>query len=499
MNPPRKIPVNELRPGMTVVAISGFSNDYATLSSRHIVKLKEEFSGAQADVKRRSQPMSVSVPELAPFDELVRIKNIPTGWPKQPITQELLAQLHGRGFRAFEVTGNGSELPLAPTAPAPAKPAAPAAAKPTAPAAANPTAPAAAKPAPAAAPAAPAVAKTAAPQENPRIAKARQFVESITQATEQREESRGVVEELLDKGRLGKVDPSGLKNTINQILDSNTAASIQAITGLVQDDDTYAHGSELASLFMEVQSALSDLARKSAEREEVNRKGRELIMMAGFMHDIGNCKVSKEILDSPKGFAPGSPELLELYSHVDHGARILTDLGMDGLIVNIAHYHHVKKNTAATNSYPNVPFDQLHNMTRLVAIIEVYLALVTHRPYRRGRTPAKAVEIITESSGKDFDEGMTRLFLQVMGRYPVGSLVRMNTGDVAFVIGQSARAADRPIVAMIENAKGEPLTHHTMVDMMSNLTLKVKEALDPFDHFTQSGRTPYEAFANLKL
>jgi len=267
----------------------------------------------------------------------------------------------------------------------------------------------------------------------------------------------------------------------------------------VQDDDTYAHGSELASLFMEVQSALSDLARKSAEREEVNRKERELIMMAGFMHDIGNCKVPKEILDSPKGFAPGSPELMQLYSHVDHGARILTDLGMDGLIVNIAHYHHVKKNTAAANSYPNVPFDQLHNMTRLVAIIEVYLALVTHRPYRRGRTPAKAVEIIAESSGKDFDEGMTRLFLQVMGRYPVGSLVRMNTGDVAFVIGQSARAADRPIVAMIENAKGEPLTHHTMVDMMSNLTLKVKEALDPFEHFTQSGRTPYEAFAGLKL
>ena len=156
MNQPRKVQVNELRPGMTVMAISSFSNDYATLSSRHIVKLKEEFATAQADVKRRSQPLTVPVTDLAPFDELIRIKNLPTGWPKQAITPEYLTQLHGRGFRTFEVTGDGAALPAAQPAPAAPKPAA--------------AAPAAA---PKPAPAAPAVAKPAAPQENPRITKAR--------------------------------------------------------------------------------------------------------------------------------------------------------------------------------------------------------------------------------------------------------------------------------------------------------------------------------------
>ncbi|MDH4248970.1 MAG: hypothetical protein OEW39_14270, partial [Deltaproteobacteria bacterium] len=264
MNQPRKIPVSDLKPGMVVTAISGFSNDYATLSSRHIVKLKEEFGQAQADVKRRSQPLTIPVTDLTPFDELIRIKNLPGGWPKQAITAELLTQLHGRGFRTFEVTGEGTALPPAQAAAPVAKPAAPAAAPVVKPAA------------PAAAPA----AKPAAPQENPRITKARQFVESITQAVEHREESRAIVEELLDKGRVGKIDTTGVKHSIQQILSGNTSSSIQAITGLVQDEDTYAHGSELASLFMEVQSALSDLARKTTDREEVNRKERELILMA---------------------------------------------------------------------------------------------------------------------------------------------------------------------------------------------------------------------------
>ena len=75
----------------------------------------------------------------------------------------------------------------------------------------------------------------------------------------------------------------------------------------------------------------------------------------------------KEILDSKERFAVDSPEMAQMRSHPVHSRQILTDMGMSKSIVNVASYHHVKKDTSLPNSYPDVPFDDVMPVTRLAA------------------------------------------------------------------------------------------------------------------------------------
>jgi HD-GYP domain-containing protein (c-di-GMP phosphodiesterase class II) len=122
--------------------------------------------------------------------------------------------------------------------------------------------------------------------------------------------------------------------------------------------------------------------------------------------------------------------------------------------------HHVQ---VSGNGYPHKPLGwDLHRHTRIVAVADVYDAMTTARSYRREPlAPGKALRFIHKMGGKIFDPIVVKAFIRAIGLYPVGSAVKLDTGELAVVVRQNpdVHHAHRPVVVRIgpDGPEREPL------------------------------------------
>jgi hypothetical protein len=187
-------------------------------------------------------------------------------------------------------------------------------------------------------------------------------------------------------------------------------------------------------------------------------------------------------------------------NHTTYGARILTEMGSNSITVNVAHFHHVKRDATLFTSYPNVPYDQVLPITRLASIVDVYQALIGRRKYKKNWVPGKAIEYVRKLRGTEFEDRMLDSFVDALGIYPVGSLVRLSTNELAFVLSIGPKDhSDRPVVAVVENAQGELLSHHTLVDLMVEADIRVEEVIDHYEHYNKTEDQAFEIFQSIRI
>lgn len=141
----------------------------------------------------------------------------------------------------------------------------------------------------------------------------------------------------------------------------------------------------------------------------------ENVAKAAPMHDLGKIAVDDSILRKPGKFTP--EEFEEMKKHSEKGAEIIGQLLEDvedeefvQIAKNVAHYHHEKWNG---EGYPkhlageNIPME-----ARIMALADVFDALVSKRCYKEKMDYERAFSIIEESSGSHFDPKLTEIFLQ---------------------------------------------------------------------------------------
>jgi len=130
-----------------------------------------------------------------------------------------------------------------------------------------------------------------------------------------------------------------------------------------------------------------------------------------LLHDLGKVRIPKEILVKPGAFT--DEERQEMQRHPSEGARII--LGRDVRLevpAIVAYEHHIMLNGAG---YPSLHYSRpTHIASRLVHVCDVYDALCTNRPYRGAWTSDKALGLIEEETGDDFDPQFARPFVQMM-------------------------------------------------------------------------------------
>ncbi|HKJ00730.1 MAG TPA: HD domain-containing phosphohydrolase [bacterium] len=470
MNPqPRKVKAAELAPGMTLHGVTGFSAEYGYLDSTLIAFLRERFPGAACDVLRKGARQQLTVEALAPLDELRGLTPVPDTAGLAPLDAPAAQVLRERGLREFLVTGEGT----------------PTAEPPSAPAAAASTG----------AGQAPAAVSGGQAARRERVTQARAFLEQVGLGAERREHASELVQDLFSQGRAGKYTTKPAEQAVDEIVSQGLSGAMGAIAGLKGSDQTYAHCVDTSVIFQE---AYADILRHQGTEitEDVVRR----TLLAGFCHDIGKSKVPKEILDSTKRFERDSEEMRIMRSHAAYGAEILTDLGMSKATINVAHYHHVKVDTSLPASYPEqARWEDVLPITRLAAVVDVYQALIGKRSYKKNWVPGKAVEYLKGLRDKEFDPQMLDYFLRVIGLYPIGSLVRLSTGEKAFVVSIGDDVLDRPVVAVVENAQGELLRQHPLIDLMVTPDLSVEEVVDHYEHYSESEDQAFRIFSSLNV
>lgn len=171
------------------------------------------------------------------------------------------------------------------------------------------------------------------------------------------------------------------------------------------------------------------------------------LCVGAMLHDIGKVFVDPQIVQ--KNDRLTDAEYIEMKQHTSRGYDYLKDsLDVSPVSRIIALQHHERPNG---QGYPERRRDRdIHKLSKIVAIADVYDALTSDRTYRRAMSPNEALEYIMASGGSQFDYEMVCTFSKTIVPYPEGSIVCLSTGDIALVKDVNPRYVLRPRVRVIK-------------------------------------------------
>ena len=223
-----------------------------------------------------------------------------------------------------------------------------------------------------------------------------------------------------------------------QAIDENDALAVDISTLKTSDEYTFKHSVDVATISMII-------ARKQRlpERDVYN------IGIAGLLHDMGKSKIPLEILNKPGRLDDAEFKIMK--QHSMFGFEILREKNAFSDSVSLAVLqHHEKMNGTG---YPfGYTADKILPYAKIMSIADVYDALVTERPYKKGFSQRDAVEIIMSMTA-ELDITAMRSFLDSVILYPVGTNVELSNGDVAQVVRNNREVILRPVVVSLSNGR----------------------------------------------
>jgi len=318
------------------------------------------------------------------------------------------------------------------------------------------------------------------------------LVEKISANLEVRNEASEAIESFIDNARNDIVNEQEIKGFVEGMIGKTSPDAISAIASLKKSDQTYAHCVDVSGIFSNVCCRLIHENNKQSAF-----KNDEEITFAAFLHDFGKAKVPKEILDSTERFELDGPEMKLIRQHPQNGLDYLSKMNQPDYIHNIVLNHHVKLDSKINTSYPeNANYDDVIWETRLLSIVDVYQALIGKRSYKKPWTPAATMQFLDNLAGVEFDPDILEDFRQIMGLYPVGSLVELSDGSVAFVMHVPEGDLEKPPVVVVQDAEGTDIEKHTLLNLQDELEITIKKDLDAQDVF---GEQALDKFTQIKL
>jgi putative nucleotidyltransferase with HDIG domain len=281
-------------------------------------------------------------------------------------------------------------------------------------------------------------------------------------------------ETLWDAAKAGEQpDPGAARKIIDGLarLVTQDRTSLMALTALKKYDNyTFTHMVNVAALAM-------------AQARALNLDGALLreFGFAALMHDIGKVNTPLEVLNKPGKLT--TEEFGIMKRHVVDGAHILRRTPeMPALAPIVAFEHHLKQDLSG---YPEkIGSRKLNLCTMIVSIADVFDALRSNRPYREGMATTRIRSIMHEQGNPAFNQVLLKRFVNLMGLFPIGTLVRLNTEELAVVTAEHPTDPFRPQVKIITDKSGalveEPLLANTWDrDEKGEQPYAVVEAVDP--------------------
>ncbi len=194
------------------------------------------------------------------------------------------------------------------------------------------------------------------------------------------------------------------------------------------------------------------------QRIGIPKKHLSHLGMAGLFHDIGKTKIPKEILNKTEKLDPEEWEVIR--SHPVIGAETIMRMKEWGELstrmIDGAFEHHLRYDL---KGYPKLSRKRkLSLFGRIITIADFYDALVRPRVYNRfPYVSEKILGFMLERSGKDFDPALVKVFVNMIGVFPLGTLVLLNTNEMGIVIQiqEESELADRPKVCLVYYSDGE--------------------------------------------
>ena len=179
--------------------------------------------------------------------------------------------------------------------------------------------------------------------------------------------------------------------------------------------------------------------------------------MAAFFHDLGKLDTPLEILNKPARLSSEEREIMEM--HPTQGAEKLLQLKefkrLPLRAIHVALEHHIKEDDTG---YPHTFKKQTTNLfSKIVKVVDYFDAITTKRVYRKNVfTRAEALSLMMEQIGTEFNPVILKAFVNMMGAYPIGTVVYLDTGEIGIVFNTNPdpRQVLRPGIKLITDREG---------------------------------------------
>ena len=151
---------------------------------------------------------------------------------------------------------------------------------------------------------------------------------------------------------------------------------------------------------------VAELATRFGERIDLTPEERELLETGAKLHDIGKIGIPEEILNKPGKLTDGEFDIIK--SHPVIGEQILGPLEFLKEVRPIVRHHHERWDG---RGYPDgLQGGQIPPLAAVLSIVDAFDALTSDRPYRQGMPETKALEILRDGAGTQWDPDLVRRF-----------------------------------------------------------------------------------------
>ncbi len=204
--------------------------------------------------------------------------------------------------------------------------------------------------------------------------------------------------------------------------------------------------------------------------------GKELerLALAGLVHDIGLFAVPQSLVTKAGRLTHDERTLIE--QHPELGYQVIRRIGPEyqwlAQVVRQAHERFHGK------GYPNrLTGRQVSEMAQILGVVDVFDALVSDRPYRRRLFPHEAVKELLVAERSSFPREILKALVQQLSVYPLGTTVRLTTGEVGTVVHVNTQYPLRPVVKV--NDEGQDGLGLRQVDLSLTPLVSIIETLNP--------------------
>lgn len=285
---------------------------------------------------------------------------------------------------------------------------------------------------------------------------------------------RSTVEEELPRARKALENASEIVRQILADIVSGRELSVELVERAVRPLVASVLRSADAFLFVEglrkhdsyyYSHAISCSALAAAFGRHMGFAEETIISLAagGLLMDAGKTQLPEELLQYPGSLSAEQVE--QVRSHVGHGLAILARSGItDQDVIDAVGTHHERYDGTG---YPQwLMGNGIPIAGRMLGIIDAYHALASERPYRPAISRHQSMRQIYAASDILFQAEMVEQFQVCLGVYPTGSLVELNTGEVAVVMAQNQVRRLRPRVLIISTPGKKALDNFRTINLM---------------------------------